>query len=199
MRAEPPDDVAGRRAPAGSAGATASRLQVQRLYEQHASAVLGYARRRTVEAQSAQDVLAETFLIAWRRRDAIPADALPWLYATARNVLANHHRAEQRQQAIGRRIVHERPWSTSDPDARNDASGVLAALASLRPNDREALLLVAWEELDPGRAARAAGCTRAAFHVRLHRARRRLREALQRQHTENDGTPSTPSPRKARA
>ncbi len=51
---------------------------------------------------------------------------------------------------------------------------MLRALAALRPIDREALLLIAWEDLDPARAARAAGCSRAAFHVRLHRARRRL-------------------------
>jgi RNA polymerase sigma-70 factor (ECF subfamily) len=55
------------------------------LYETHAGAVLAYARRRC-GTDEAEDVLAETFLIAWRRQDDVPPDALPWLYAVARNV-----------------------------------------------------------------------------------------------------------------
>ena len=62
------------------------------LYERHAALVLAYARRR-IGAAEAEDVLAETFLVAWRRRDEVPDDALPWLYAVAGNVLRNRVRS----------------------------------------------------------------------------------------------------------
>ena len=69
------------------------------LYERHASLVLAYARRR-IGADEAEDVLAETFLVAWRRRDDVPDDALPWLYAVAGNVLRNRTRSARRQAAL---------------------------------------------------------------------------------------------------
>lgn len=152
------------------------------LYRRHADAVLAYGRRRTDDLQSAQDVLAETFLVAWRRRDAVPDDALPWLYAVAGHVLRNQRRSERCQLAVGDRLIREREWevvAVDEPAADDEGDrDVLRALAALRPIDREALLLVAWEELDPTRAARAAGCSRATFHVRLHRARKRFVQAL---------------------
>jgi RNA polymerase sigma-70 factor (ECF subfamily) len=145
------------------------------LYEAHAGAVLGYARRR-IGPEAAEDVLAETFLVAWRRRADVPADALPWLYAVAANVLRNRARSERRQAAVSARLAAEPPLpaEADAPDPR-----LRDALAALKPIDREALLLTAWEGLSTDRAARAAGCSRATFHVRLHRARRRLAQALE--------------------
>lgn len=162
---------------------TAGREWFEGLYRRHADAVFAYGRRRTDDLQSAQDVLAETFLVAWRRRDAVPDDALPWLYAVAGHVLRNQRRGERRQLAVSDRLIREREWAVTSEEAGHehgydDDQGVLQALAALRPIDREALLLVAWEELDPARAARAAGCSRATFHVRLHRARKRFVQAL---------------------
>ena len=145
------------------------------LYEAHAGAVLAYARRRC-GADDAEDVLAETFLIAWRRRDDVPADALPWLYAVAGNVLRNRARSERRQAALSARLAAE-PALPADADAPDQR--LRDALAALKPIDREALLLTAWEGLSADRAARAAGCSRATFHVRLHRARKRLAHALE--------------------
>jgi RNA polymerase sigma-70 factor, ECF subfamily len=146
------------------------------LYETYGSAVLAFARRRC-GADEAEDVLAETFLVAWRRRDDVPADALPWLYAVARNVVSNRLRSQRRRTALEARIATEPPLDGAerrDPDPR-----LHEALATLKPIDREALLLTAWEGLSIDRAARAAGCTQAAFHVRLHRARKRLAKALE--------------------
>ena len=143
-----------------------------RLFEAHYDAVLRYGRRRADE-QTARDVAAETFLVAWRRADQVPDDALPWLYAVARNCLANVTRHD-------RRTAHALPHlaaaaTTPDPaDAVADAAYVRAAIARLPERDREALLLVTWEDLSTRAAARAAGCSPAAFAVRLHRARRRL-------------------------
>ena len=148
------------------------------LYEAHAGAVLAYARRR-IGPEAAEDVLAETFLVAWRRRDDVPPDALPWLYAVTANVLRNRARSDRRQAALSARLAAEPaspalPADDDTPDPR-----LREALATLKPIDREALLLTAWEGLSADRAARAAGCSRATFHVRLHRARKRLAHALE--------------------
>jgi RNA polymerase sigma factor (sigma-70 family) len=148
------------------------------LYHRHAGQVYAYARRRC-GADDAPEVVADTFLVAWRRLDDVPADALPWLFVVARNVIANHRRSAGRRKALQARLEGSRPSASEDPvpaiDARID---VWRALDRLPPAQREALLLVAWERLDVPRGAEAAGCSRATFSVRLHRARRRLMKEL---------------------
>ena len=153
----------------------------QALFEAHRVAIFAYARRR-VDADAAADVVADTFLVAWRRLDAVPDDALPWLYGVARKVVANQLRAARRADALVDRLVGDHAAAAEHvahacaPDPR--VLALHAALARLGERDREALRLVAWEGLDAERAARAAGCTRATFAVRLHRARRRLAAAM---------------------
>lgn len=148
------------------------------LYAEHADRVLAYARRR-VDPQDAPDVVAETFLAAWRRREAIPTDALPWLYAVARNVISNSRRAERRRDALHGRLAVVRTGDGEDPVARvDDHTVVISALRQLPPMEREALMLVTWEDLEPHRAAAALGCSAAALRVRLHRGRRKLRSLL---------------------
>ena len=140
----------------------------------YAASVHAYALRRC-DADAAQDVTAETFLIAWRRREQMPAEPLPWLYGIARGVLANERRAGNRRGALTSRLLAEvRPGEGS----RQEDHEILSALAALRERDREALLLYAWEGLSVKEAARVAGCSAAAFAVRLHRARGRLSRAL---------------------
>jgi RNA polymerase sigma factor (sigma-70 family) len=157
------------------------RARLEALYSEHAAAVHAYARRR-IDPASAEDVVAETFLTAWRRLDGVPRDALPWLLATARHVLANHRRGDARRAALSARIAHERPVAATPGEGLgDDGERLLRALAALRPTDREALLLTAWEGLRPARAAVALECSTAAFHVRLHRARKRLETALERE------------------
>ena len=152
------------------------------LFRTHRSAVLAYARRR-VGADAAADVVAETFLVAWRRLDGVADDPLPWLYGVARNVIANQRRASRRSDAlIGRLAEAGAPLAPSPEHALGTREALRAALAGLGERDREALRLVAWEGLGPEQAARAAGCSRATFAVRLHRARRRLAAALDQQH-----------------
>ena len=152
------------------------RIRFEALYYAHASAVLAYARRRC-GADGAEDVLAETFLVAWRRRAEVPDDALPWLYAVAGNVVRNRLRTDRRRTALTVRLAAE-PALPHEPDAPDPR--LRDALARLKPLDREALLLTAWEGLEPDRAAQAAGCSRTTFNVRLHRARRRLAKELER-------------------
>jgi len=149
----------------------------EELFASHYWAVRGYVLRRSRSA-SVEDVLADTFLVVWRRLDSVPEDALPWLLGTARRVMANQRRAERRRDALTSRLqtitATASAWGPS-----SKLSGELAgALASLSEREREALLLVAWEGLSPARAARAGGCSAAAFRVRLHRARRRVAAQL---------------------
>jgi RNA polymerase sigma factor (sigma-70 family) len=148
------------------------------LYAEHADRVLAYARRR-VGPQDAPDIVADTFLAAWRRREAIPSDALPWLYAVARNVIANSRRAARRRDALHDRLVFTEPGPVDDPSRQLDErADVLSALRQLPPMEREALMLVTWEDLEPHRAAAALGCSAAALRVRLHRGRRKLQHLL---------------------
>jgi RNA polymerase sigma-70 factor (ECF subfamily) len=145
------------------------------------SAVLAYALRRT-DAATAEEVAAETYAIAWRRFDAVPADPLPWLYAVARRVLANATRAKRRRAELVERLTWITPRgsaATVDPtDDLGEREIVRAALLRLRDADREILMLVAWEGLESARAAEALGISKEVFALRLHRARRRLDAAL---------------------
>jgi RNA polymerase sigma factor (sigma-70 family) len=149
------------------------------LFDQHYAAVRAYVARRSPTGGAVDDVVAETFLVAWRRIDVVAADGLPWLLAVARRVLANQRRGEARRGALLQLLAGMLPRGpVAEPDGR--MFGELAdALATLSPRDREALLLVAWEGLDPQRAARVVGCAPAAFRARLYRARRQLAARLQ--------------------
>lgn len=146
------------------------------VYEQHADRVARYAARRTT-ADDVLDVVSETFLAAWRRFDDVPSDALPWLFATARRVIANGRRSSTRRRALRQKLVAEPGW-VADVASPGDLPEVdrrlLAAIRDLPERQREAFMLVAWDGLGPSRAARAAGCSVPTFRMRFHRARHRL-------------------------
>jgi RNA polymerase sigma-70 factor (ECF subfamily) len=148
------------------------------VYEANYHRVLGYAVRR-VGRDDAADVVAETFLVAWRRLDDLPdGDAARlWLYGTARRVLANQRRAARRRDRLSERVRAERvvPVEPTAPRGPNPAA---AAFARLRPDDRELLALLAWEKLDAGEIAEVFGCSRNAARIRVHRARRRFAREL---------------------
>ena len=151
------------------------------LFERHSPAVFAYARRHS-DASTAQDVVADTFLVAWRRRAELPEHALPWLLVTARNVLANRRRHESRQQrlieAAGRLDAVAAAADGADRSVVERAA-YLAALGRLTDGERESLLLVAWDGLSSAEAATVAGCSQRAFEVRLSRARARLTRAFE--------------------
>lgn len=146
------------------------------VYRTHYGAIHAYARRRLPER--ADDVAAETFLVAWRRLDDVPDDPLPWLYGVAWRVTSDLRRGERRQAALAERVA---AVTVPNPATLELADRELAsALAALSEGDRELLLLAYWEDLEPARAAKALGCSRAAAATRLWRARRRLHAALER-------------------
>jgi RNA polymerase sigma factor (sigma-70 family) len=140
----------------------------------HLAAVAAYARRRG--ASDAEAVAAEVMTIAWRRLADVPRDdARPWLYATARNIVRGEYR--RRLSTIGDDGIDTAP---APPAANLEIDPAIgAALTALSPLDRESLLLVAWEDLTPTQAARSLDINPTAFRVRLLRARRRMRAALQ--------------------
>lgn len=126
-------------------------------------------------------MVAETFAIVWRRLDSVPeAEPAAWLFGTARKVLAGRRRRELRQDQIAERLEGAATMHEVEIDETPGSSPVLAALAALNESDREALLLAAWEGLNSRDAAVVLGCSRAAFRIRLHRARWRLREQMSR-------------------
>ncbi|WP_344209315.1 sigma-70 family RNA polymerase sigma factor [Kribbella sancticallisti] len=143
-------------------------------------AVLGYLVRRTANRHDAADLLADTFLVAWRRLEDVPPgdQTRPWLYGVARRVLANHHRGEGRRHALADRLRQE--LTELDEAAGSPAENSPAAIAfrALPEQDRELLSLVAWEELDTAQIAITLGISRNAVRIRLHRARKRFAKLL---------------------
>jgi RNA polymerase sigma-70 factor (ECF subfamily) len=141
----------------------------------HLATVTAYARRRG--AVDADAVAAEVMTIAWRRLADVPVDdARPWLYATARNIVRGEFRRRLTTSGdAGIDTAAAPPAASFEIDAE-----ITAALAGLSDLDREALLLVAWEDLTPTQAARSLDINPTAFRVRLLRARRRVRAALEK-------------------
>jgi RNA polymerase sigma-70 factor, ECF subfamily len=190
VRAEPPSTGVGRcRVPVGRAGSRSGRdeldaelegeRRLEALFADHADEVLTYLRHRT-DQETAQEVLTETFVVAWRKLPRVPPEPRGWLYAVARRVLANHIRSQGRTAALMERLIAEYRMPPDGGDVREAESrhDMLTLLATLPEQDREVLLLAGWYELSGPEAAQALGCSRAAYAVRLHRARRRLRTAL---------------------
>ena len=127
-------------------------------------------------------MVAEVFLICWRKLDGVPVQALPWLLGVARKVLANQRRSKRRRTALQGRVEHSFPPIESGNDQGEELSDLraelLEGLASLGEKEREILILVAWDGLSNGEAAKVLGCSRATLAVRAHRARAHLLKHL---------------------
>lgn len=156
------------------------------LFDRHAPAIHRYVARRLGDSL-ADDVVAETFLAAFRRRgryDDGRVDARPWLFGIAANVIGRHRRAEIRlYRALARTGVDRVAEShTERVDARVAAASlnkeIAVALAALSAGDRDVLLLIAWADLSYEEVAEALGIPIGTVRSRLHRARRKVREAL---------------------
>jgi RNA polymerase sigma-70 factor (ECF subfamily) len=145
------------------------------LFSAHSVAVLAYASRRTANLADAEDIVAETFVVAWRRLADAPAEPRAWLYGIARRVLANHRRAADRRTSLLRRLASfaARPQPTSPSEVP-----AIEALANLSADDQEILRLVAWEELPHAQIAEVLGISVNAVAIRLHRARQRFAATL---------------------
>ena len=160
----------------------AAHAMLTELHELHYDEVLAYCTRR-IGRSDADDVAAEVFAVAWRRIDEIhPPTARAWLFGVARGVLANRWRSQRRHTRLLRRVsglaAADRPMPDDLVVRRAADAEVIDALRSLRPPDREVLMLAAWEELSGPEIARALGISVPAAEQRLHRAKRRLAKIL---------------------
>ena len=139
------------------------------LFTRHYHQVFAFAARR-IHVDDAADTAAEVFTTAWRRLRRVPdgPEALPWLYAVARNVVSNTRRSYQRRN----RLLSRAASASSERESHTESVTIVTAFASLDPREQEILRLAAWEGLQPGEISLVLGCTPNAAAVRLFRARR---------------------------
>lgn len=166
----------------GALGNELAQIQFGRLYREQGRAILAYALRRVDDREDAADVVAETFLITWRRLAEVPAGAAArlWLYGVARRVIANLRRSERRRTRLGGRLAESlRAELATHTAPSGEAAEILRAMSDLSDEDRELLLLVSWEGLSPSEAAKVLGISSLAARSRLHRARRRLKALME--------------------
>jgi RNA polymerase sigma factor (sigma-70 family) len=153
------------------------------LFRTNRSGVLAYFIRRAASKSDAADLLAETFLIAWRKLEEVPLgdSGRLWLYGVARRVLANYHRHERVEGALA---VELRAQITVRAELRTDMGtipfedAIAGSLDTLSAPDRELIQLSAWEQLTPAEIASVVGMKPGTVRVRLHRARRILASYL---------------------
>ncbi|GAA4203804.1 sigma-70 family RNA polymerase sigma factor [Streptosporangium oxazolinicum] len=149
------------------------------LFDAYRPRVYAYAVSRCGR-RLAEEVVSETFVVVWRRRDVIPAKApLPWLLGVAHNVIRDLYRDELRRAALDEAL---RGWTEElEGDVADqvvEQATAMKALSTLSDADKEVLTLVSWHGLTSAQAAAVVGSSRSAFFVRLHRARRRLEAAM---------------------
>lgn len=169
----------------GNGDENAAAHAVEDAYRAHYWQVVAYAARRLGSEESGRDAAQETFAVAWRRRDDLPAQPLPWLYGIAANVVANSLRAGRRHDRLTARLqaVPDAPGSEPLPapaPAYTGTDPILLALSALSDADQEVLRLAAWEDLATAEIAQVIGCSPNTAAARLSRARKRLRTVLDR-------------------
>jgi RNA polymerase sigma-70 factor (ECF subfamily) len=160
--------------------------QFAALFDRYAQQIHLYIARR-LGTQAADDLVAETFLAAFRRREsydpAVPL-ARPWLYGIATKLIARHRRGEERLlRALSRTGVDPLPEPIADTiiervAAQSQERRLAGALAALSPGDRDVLLLVAWEDMSLEEAAQALGVPAGTARSRMHRARKKIKAAI---------------------
>lgn len=141
-------------------------------------AVGGYIRRRIypLSYSEVDDLVEEVLIVAWRRLDDIPAGAeVPWLIGVARNVLRNAHRKYRRGEMAVSRVAPPHHDSSAEDNVIAD-EGVRAALESLSDDDRDIVLLHAWDGRSTTEIGQILGITTNAAAVRLSRAQDRFRQ-----------------------
>jgi RNA polymerase sigma factor (sigma-70 family) len=166
------------------------------LFDAHYAELRRYAMRRVENRAAIEDVLAETFATAWRRREQMPEPALPWLFGVCHKVIANHRRATRRRMRLLNRLSASRVDIGRDPaELFAERSEIADAFARLSDSQREVLRLVAWEGLSSVEASAALGCSPETFRVRLHRARAELTKYLDAAGHEQEQGPNPPRER----
>jgi RNA polymerase sigma-70 factor, ECF subfamily len=152
------------------------------LYRATRTDLLRYLVRRCSDSEEAADLLAETYMIAWRKLDSIPPGerARLWLFGVARNLLLRSARQRRVADALIERLAGElhAARATAEPAHERRENALLQALQGLPDHDREILMLTAWEGLAPREIADVMQSSANVVRIRLHRARARLRREL---------------------
>lgn len=157
-----------------------ARTRFDLLYEDHAAAVFGYARRRLPHAD-AEEIVCDVFVVAWRRLGDIPEHERAWLLGVTRRTVANSLRAARRQGALTERAVLDVRRSAPDHAPGVDAEQqVRWALSQMRPADREILLLLLTDGLTTVELGVALGCSTNTASTRARRARQRFADLYAR-------------------
>jgi RNA polymerase sigma factor (sigma-70 family) len=159
-----------------------ARAAFEQLFRDTRTDLLAYLVRRSQSAEDAADVLAETYLIAWQKLDAIPTGerARLWLFGVARNLLMKGATRRRSRHALVERLAGELRSAHPPQDRVEDERSIAlrVALAALPQREREIVLLTAWEGLTPKQIAAVTGTPVNVVRVRLHRARARLKREL---------------------
>ncbi len=163
------------------------------LYKAVYTDLLRFVQRRT-DAGNAEDVVADAFLVVWRRFDEVPAhhdDARAWIFGITRNLVLNAQRGDQRRLALGVRLTETiaEPHTASHADLVTSRVDLSKAWALLSEIHQEALGLAVFENLPAPQAAAVLGISPVAFRLRLSRARRALRLLLDHL-PQSPGTPA---------
>jgi RNA polymerase sigma-70 factor (ECF subfamily) len=157
-----------------------------RVVAAHRHAILRYGLRRLDDQAASEDLVAETFVVVWRRFDDLPPrdEELFWLYGIAGRVLANMLRGRQRSMRLETRLAFEREGDRAVPRySEEDIEALMEALGALSLDDRELIQLAYWEKLSYREMGIALGCSEKAAGIRLSRARKRLRDLLNQNST----------------
>jgi len=152
-----------------------------RLFSEHRRSLLRYVYRRLNDHASCEDVVVETFEVAWRRWEELPPRdrELPWLYAIAMRLLSNNQRSRDRRWKLLTRLSRERPRDIEDENSDHVFRDLLIEpLAALRADERELLEFVYWEELSYRDIAEILDISENAVGIRLNRAKTHLRALL---------------------
>jgi RNA polymerase sigma-70 factor (ECF subfamily) len=168
--------------------------QFTRLYDETSRDLLAFLLRRCSTADEAADCLAETYRIAWEKRNRTPAgdEARPWLFGIARNVSRRERASEERATATSRELALAA--ERSNPTVNPDDSAVAAALSELSPLDQEIVTMISWDGLAPREVASILGLSPNAVRIRAHRARTRLRVLLAQRDAVEDADAPDASP-----
>ena len=177
----------------------ADRAEFLAIFDANYELVLAYAQRRLTDRTDADEVAAETFEVAWRRRRDLPDKQTAWLYGVAAHVIDNRRRGARRRRRLAGKLGSQPAIRGRDPvDLVGERDAVARAFRQLSDSEREVLRLVCWEGLDAQEAAIALGCSNGAFRVRLHRARTKLAKHLDPAGHEGENATPTPIPRETK-
>ena len=152
----------------------------EELYRHTRSDLLAYLLRRSASTEEAADILAETYLLAWRKLHTLSDDqhARLWLFRVARNLCLQGVRRRRVADALVDRLAHELRASLEETADERADDRLWVALRNLPQLDREIVTLAAWEGLTPREIAAVVGISANAVRIRLHRARARLKKQL---------------------